>query len=377
MRTTRTRTLTAALAAAFIVAACDDSPTDPPVDPVATEVEVSPADANLTFIGASAQLEATVRDQQGDPITGAEVTWSTSNPSVASVSATGEVEAVGNGTATITASSGDVSGSADITVEQEPNAIEADTSEVLLAAVGQTSQVEVTVEDEGGTPIEGAEISWTSSDQAVATVDSDGVIEAVGAGTAIITATSGDLTVEIEVVVQPAAAITIEPSELALASIGASGELTAVVTDATGGQIPGLLLSWSSSNESVATVDGNGVVEAVANGDATITAQVVGIAGLSATVDVTVEQQAAAVSVSPGEATLTTAGATIELTAVVSDAEGNEMEGAAIVWTTSNAAVATVDESGVVQAVANGVVTITATSGDASAEAEITVDIDD
>lgn len=378
MRTRKTRFVpAAALMAAFVMAGCDDSPTVPPPDPVATDVEVSPGEVTLTFIGASAEFGATVLDETGSPISGAEVTWSSSDPEVASVATDGTVTAVANGSATITATSGDAQGSAGITVDQEPDAIEPDTSEVLLTAIGQSMQVEVTVVDEGGTPIDAAELEWSSSDEAVATVDAEGVIEAVGPGSAVITASAGELSAEIEVVVQPAAAVSLAPSGIEFASIGATTELTATVTDAEGGEIIGALLSWSSSDEAVATVDENGVVEAVANGEATITVEVLGIEGLSATAEVTVEQQAAGISVSPAEVTLTEAGATAELTATVFDAEGNEIEGAVVLWATSDAEVATVDEDGLVEAVASGEATITAMIGELSAEAEVTVDIED
>jgi uncharacterized protein YjdB len=378
MNTRKTRfAAISAIMAAFALAGCDDSPTDPPLDPVAADVQVSPDEATLLFIGATADLSATVIDEAGAPISGAQVSWSTSDAEVATVSAEGSVTAVANGSVTITASSGDAQGSADITVEQEPEAIEPDTTEVAFSAIGESTQVEVSVVDAGGTPVEGADLEWSSSDESVATVDSEGVVEAVGPGSATITASFGELSAEIEVVVQLAAAVAIEPSEVTLASFGETAALTAVATDGEGAEIPGVLLTWSSSDEAVVTVGEDGTVEAVANGEATITVEVAGVTGVTASAQVTVAQESSEITLSPGEATLTQAGATAELEAVVFDAEGNEIEGAPVAWTSSDTEVATVSETGVVEAVANGVVTITATSGEASAQAEITVDIDD
>ncbi len=367
----------ATIMAAFALAGCDDSPTDPPGVPVAADVQVSPDDATLLFIGATADLSATVVDEAGSPIADAQVNWSSSDAEVATVSAEGSVTAVGNGSVTITATSGNAQGSADITVEQEPEALEADTSEVAFGAIGESTQVEVVVLDAGGTPIEEAELEWSSSEPSVATVDSEGMVEAVGPGTATITAAFGELSAEIEVMVQIATNLSLDPAEVTLTSLGQTETFVAVVTDADGVEIPGVLLSWSSSDEAVVTVNENGTVEAVANGEATITGEVVGVSGLTATAEVTVAQEASELTVSPGEATLTEAGATAELEAVVLDAEGNEIEGATVVWATSDADIATVNEDGVVEAVASGVVTITATSGEASATAEITVDLDD
>ena len=119
---TRHRTLirlSAALAGVALVWACGgDSPTAPPTPEPArpATVTVSPATADLTALGATVQLTAEVRDQNARVMAGATVTWSSGDTSVATVDASGLVTAVGNGTATITASAGSGQGTAEITV---------------------------------------------------------------------------------------------------------------------------------------------------------------------------------------------------------------------------------------------------------------------
>ena len=119
---TRHRTLirlSAALSGVALVWVCGgDSPTVPPAPEPArpTTVTVSPATAELTALGATVQLTAEVRDQNARVMAGATVTWTSSANSVATVDASGLVTAAGNGTATITASSGDASGSAAVTI---------------------------------------------------------------------------------------------------------------------------------------------------------------------------------------------------------------------------------------------------------------------
>jgi uncharacterized protein YjdB len=99
--------------------ACDDSsPTEPPVQ-VAANIEIEPAQVFLVSIGEQEQLSATVYDEDGEVISDAEVTWISSEESVATVDEDGVVEAVGSGTATITAQSGDITASAEVTVEIE------------------------------------------------------------------------------------------------------------------------------------------------------------------------------------------------------------------------------------------------------------------
>jgi hypothetical protein len=94
---------------------CGDGGVEPPT--VAT-VEVSPGTQALTAIGATHQFSAVARDASGNPIAGQTFTWASSATSVATVSATGLVTAVENGTATITATVAGVSGSAALTVSQ-------------------------------------------------------------------------------------------------------------------------------------------------------------------------------------------------------------------------------------------------------------------
>ncbi len=115
--------LCALLAAVVLIKGCGDgeSAIAPPPDPRrATNVAVSPATADLSALGATVQLTVEVRDQGGNVIAGATVAWTSNAASVATVDAAGLVTAVGNGTATITAASGGVSGTATVTVAIVP-----------------------------------------------------------------------------------------------------------------------------------------------------------------------------------------------------------------------------------------------------------------
>ena len=112
------------LAALALAWACGgDNPTAPPTpEPVRpATVTVSPATADLTALGATVQLTAEVRDQNARVMAGATVTWSSGDTSVATVDASGLVTAVGNGTATITATAGSAWGSTTVTVVESPD----------------------------------------------------------------------------------------------------------------------------------------------------------------------------------------------------------------------------------------------------------------
>ncbi len=98
------------------LAACGGTESPTEAGPVATTVAISPTTLSFSSIGETQQLTASVRDQNGAIMSGAAVTWMSSASNVASVSSTGLVTAVADGTATITATSGSATGDASVTV---------------------------------------------------------------------------------------------------------------------------------------------------------------------------------------------------------------------------------------------------------------------
>jgi uncharacterized protein YjdB len=133
----------------------------------------------------------------------------------------------------------------------------------------------------------GSELTWTSSNPAVATVDQTGLVSALTAGTAYITATLGTLTATCTVTVTnsevTATSVSVSPTSASLTSAGQTRQLTAAVLPSNATNVT---YTWKSSNTSVATVSQSGVVTAVANGTTTITLTTNG--GLTATATITV-----------------------------------------------------------------------------------------
>ncbi len=187
--------LSAVLAVVALAKGCGDgeSPSAPPTPEPArpTTVMVSPATHELTALGETVQLTAEVRDQNARVMAGATVTWTSSASSVATVDAAGLVRAVGNGTATITASAGSASGSTVVTVTQSVATVDVSPATADLTALGATAQLTAAALDGNGHAVAGAEFSWESSDAAVATVDAAGLVTGVAKGTATITASAG------------------------------------------------------------------------------------------------------------------------------------------------------------------------------------------
>ena len=176
------------------VAAASTAASVPPPARVVTTVTVNPATASLA-VGGTASLQATVKDAQGNVMTGQTVTWATSNASFATVSSSGVVTGVVAGSATITATCAGKSGTSSVTVTSAPPPPPVVTTvsvapSTASIAVGATVTLSATVKDAQGNVITGQTITWSSSDAAAATVNSSGVVTGVAGGSATITATT-------------------------------------------------------------------------------------------------------------------------------------------------------------------------------------------
>ena len=245
-----------------------------PVTPTVNSVTVSPASATLDPNGTQ-QLTATV---DATPASADKsVTWSSNNPSVATVSESGLVTAVAQGTATITATSNldnTKSGTCNITVNAPaaPIPVTAIALNKSTATIGIGDTETLTINYTPADANTGKAVAWTSSNTSVATVDNSGKVTGVAAGSATITATSttdNTITASCTVTVQAVAVtgVSINPTSANL-QIGGSTDLTYTILPANATDKS---VSWSSSNTAVANVNNNGHVSAVAAGTATIT----------------------------------------------------------------------------------------------------------
>jgi len=228
------------------------------------------------------------------------IEWTTSNPEVATVGNDGTVTAVAVGKTTITAkvtSNGkEYSATCEVEVITEPvTNVELNATTGTLD-IGQTLTLTATV-----TPSTASNqgVTWSTSDSNVATV-ANGVVTAVGAGSATITATANDgsgynATCAIMVNPRLVSSITLNETTKTL-NVGETLTLSATVApdDATNKNV-----TWSSSDSSVATVDSNGKVTAKGAGSATITATAVDGSGITGTCEITVNAPVVSGSVGP------------------------------------------------------------------------------
>lgn len=177
------------LAGVCIVVTCggDTGPTAPVM--VLTTITVL-LSATTVHVGQAATAIAAGVDQNGGVIATGAVSWTSSSPTVATVSANGALNAVAAGQTTITAAAGNASGKATLTVIPVPVASVTALPASATIVVGATQQLTATTFDASNAELARRIVTWSSSDTTRATVSSAGRVTALALGTATITATS-------------------------------------------------------------------------------------------------------------------------------------------------------------------------------------------
>src|SRR5438309_3109899 len=339
-------------------------------DTAVASVTISPAPASVQ-VGQTLQLTATPKDSAGGILVGRTVTWASGNPSIATVSPSGQVTGAAPGAAPITATSEGKSGTATLTVTTVPVASVPLSPATATVLVGQTLQLTATPKDSAGGTLTGRTVTWKSGNTGVATVSSSGQVTGVAPGSATITATSEGKTstAAITVTTVPVASVTVSPATASI-RVGQTTQVTATPKDSAGGTLAGRTVTGKSSDTTVATVSASGQVTGVAPGSASITAT---SEGKSGTAEITVTTvPVASVTVSPATASVAV-GQTLQLTATPKDSTGTALTGRSVTWVSSNPGVATVSSNGLVTSGAVGTATITATSEGKAGSAAVTV----
>jgi uncharacterized protein YjdB len=302
------------------------------------------------------------------------VTWASSAPGVVVANGTGVIAGATLGTATITASFGNIRGAQLITVVPPMLISLAIVPPNPSMAKGGTQQLGVTgtFSDASLQDVTGSAV-WTVSPAAIATISSTGLISTLSAGSAVITATSGSGSASTNLTVLPAtlASLSITPSNPSL-TIGSTKQLTATGTfsDGTTQNLTNSV-SWSASSATVA-LSKTGIVNAIANGTATVTATS-GSVSASATIAIS-GTSLTSIAISPPNPSMVK-GATQQLiaTGTLSDGTTQNLTGS-VTWVSSPGNIVTVN-AGLASATAVGTTTVTATSGTISGSDTITVSV--
>jgi len=321
---------------------------------VLTTITLTPTSSTLV-VGDSQQLSAAGLDQNGNSIT-TTITYTSSNDTVANVSSSGLVTSKAVGSTTITATSGTISNTSTISVGAAPYLTTITLSPTSTnLTINATKQLTVNATDQSNHSIT-TTVTYTSSNTSVATVNATtGLVTAVAIGNTTITGANGTVNGTSIIYINSLTKINLLPTSTNL-TINATKQLNA--TDQLGNSI-NTIITYNSSNTTVATVSSSGLVTAYALGNTTINASSGDISNTS----MIYVNSLTGINLLPTSVNLSV-GSTKQLNAT--DQLGNPIT-TLVTYTSSNTSVATVNATtGLVTAVAIGNTTINASSGDIS-----------
>lgn len=290
------------------------------------------------------------------------VTWQSSNEDIATVSDSGVVHAISNGTTTITATTENgKSSSCEIAVQTQADSITINASNSYINING-TLKLATTISP--STANLNTNITWSSDNENIATVDNTGKVTGKSAGTATITATtannkSSSYIVNVVSLNISTSNTTIDISQNKTVELSVSGKNYGNIT-------------WSSNNTSIATVSNTGIVTGIKNGNVNIYATESN-GNVKATISIIVKTSITNISLNKTSLSLDIASSSSTLKATITPSTASST---AITWSSSNTNVATVNSSGKITRVGEGTTTITATAKDGSkkkATATVTV----
>ena len=279
------------------------------------------------------------------PVAGTTFTWSSSAAGIATVSASGLVTAIANGTAEIRATAqpgGIQSPAVTVTVSQVANGVRITPGSVAFGALGSTRQLGAATADSSDAVLPGSPtVTWSRVGPGTfASVSPAGLVTALAVGTGdTAVATIGALSAKVPIVVtQLLTSILVSTSGRdTLATTGRTKMYIAAPRDSNANAILGLSIAWSSTDAAVATVGaGTGLATAVGDGTANIRATVGAVIGQRA---LTVRRFASTFSLAPGSITITTGGGSQVATGTARDSVDAVLP---ISWLSRSASIASV-----------------------------------
>jgi uncharacterized protein YjdB len=343
--------------------------------PTLMSIAVTSSGAASVAAGSTLQLAATGKYSDGTTATlTSQVTWKASDATLASLSASGMLTALKAGSITVTATQGSISGSMAILVSQAALTSIAVTGPSGSLAAGLTEQLTAqgTYSDKTTQSLT-TSVTWQSSDSTIVAVSTLGVLTALKAGTAVVTASIGSVsgTMSIAVNVASLSSIAVTGPYASLAT-GSAEQLAArgTYSDNTTQSLT-TSATWQSSDSTIVTVSGLGILTALKAGTAVVTASANGISG---TMSITVSAASlSSITVAPVSFSLAT-GQTQQLTAQASFSDGTTQNvSSQVSWNSNASTIASVSSGGLVKGLSTGSVTITATLGTVSGAAAVSV----
>lgn len=329
-------------------------------------IELNTDDA-IIYLDESLALSAVIQPENADDPA---VVWKSEDESVALVDETGTVSAVSPGKTVISCEAADGSGvvsRCDVQVAKAVDHISLEqTSETLL--VGADAALSSTALTISFTPEDATfrNAIWSSSDEAVATVDDNGLVSAVAPGKAVISAVSADPRAKNQTPVKCNITVGEAVSSLSFGEAddrlqkGSSMRLSLNILPETA---MNKTVAWSSSDESVAVVNANGMIRGIGTGKAVITAAATDGSDITAEKEITVFQPVTGVVAKERGQIVIFAGQSKSVHATVQPEDASNKK---LTWTSSDPSIASVDQNGSVNGRSQGFVTITAEANDGS-----------
>ncbi|MBA2292659.1 MAG: Ig-like domain-containing protein [Gemmatimonadales bacterium] len=266
-------TLVALLGAAACGGGADGGTNNPPPPPP-TVGSVAVTLANPTIeAGAGTSATAVVKDGAGNTLSGRAVSWSSSNPAIATIAGTGAVTGIAPGTVAISATSEGKVGTSQLTVSAPAVASVTVTLANASIPVGAGTQATLLLRDGRGNTLTGRPATWQSTNPTVASVSGTGAVIAVGAGTTMITATSESVSGSAQLVVTPPPVTQVAIFGTTRVKVGDTYQYTAEarLADNTLVQRP---VTWTVVEPGKGTITQAGVLTPLATGAITVRATV-------------------------------------------------------------------------------------------------------
>lgn len=296
------------------------------------------------------------------------VSWQSSNDAIVKVDKSGNVTAVSAGKAQIIAeTSNGLSDTCDVTVYDHTTGVTMDKT----AEININEQLQLTAHT---LPLETSDglVTWSCSNNDIATVTENGIITGVKKGSCTVTATSvdGNYTASCQVkVLQPITDVQLERHDATI-NVGNIIQINARILPDNADNKD---VVWTSSNEDVATVSKDGIITGKGAGTAVITVTSAENEDVKDECEVTVLQPVTGIILDYSELVLTNIGETAHLQAMVLPEDASNKE---VRWSSSKENVCTVSNNGTIIALDNGISVVTATTVDGGFVAVCTVTVD-
>lgn len=314
-------------------------------------------------VGGSVKIDASVLPESA---TNKAIVWTVANPEIASVDENGLVTGLALGTTNLTATAADDGGASAICVVNviptPAESITIDTPERTSFKVGESIQLSASVLPENATY---KTVTWTSSDSNIIAINSNGIATAISVGEAIITATNSagqTSTITLTVIPTLAESLSVFPQSITL-KVGESGNIAVTIAPSI---TTNKSVLYRSANETVATVDDNGVITGVGLGETEVVVSTLDGSSLFASIKVNViPTPAESVAIKYDGPTSLHVGQTVQLSAIVLPEDATDKS---VTWQVQSAEVLSVSPEGLLKAVGLGEAWVSATTSNGKSD---------